>query len=337
MGAHVRFIAFRNPPDVAKLAAIPGLSGYRLFKHASRPEWYLEGPNPEGDDITFNEPLDYAPKGETSRRAQAGVKSFADAIKRAGVKSWGQANDELIVGLAISAELGIPTLLVYGNDSAGVDVGFICNDGEVIFAKLPALPKGLAVFENGAARVEAPFSEEFEEGEPVLDLHQFATEVANKFFDTSIRWRVTSDPFEYKAEDFALITQSGERALPRLPGDDTKKALWTIESSDAAPAEKLRKCIAAMDPHVSAALEPGLISAPRALVDYMSMQVLACTVHVGAREWDNKSYEPLAEYFGELSYYLRLLKPKPDFRQNIDFAAEGRRLLANWRALKARL
>ncbi|MEQ1863141.1 MAG: hypothetical protein ABL996_00650 [Micropepsaceae bacterium] len=337
MGANVNFIAFRKEPDVEKLAAIPGLNGFRLFKHNAKQEWYLEGPNPEGDAITFHERLDYAPKGEAFKQAQAATKKLADAFRKAEVKPYGLDNKALAAALAIGNELGLPTLLIYSNDD-GVDAGFICEGGQVSHAKLPNLPTAMVVFENGAVRLKAPESEEYDEGEPVLDLHQFATEVANTFFGESVRWRVTSDSSEFKASDYTLVSGRGERAPLKLPGDDIKTELWAIETSSANGRQKLQKSIAIIDAHVAAALQERLITSERAERDLVEWSVSACLLHASShRQPPSASFERINVYLLKVLNYLRLLRPKPDFRRSMDFPAEARKLRGEWRMLKLKL
>jgi hypothetical protein len=336
MGANVGFIAFREAPNVAKLAAIPGLTGFRLFKHKAKPEWYLEGPSPDGDAITFYEPLDYAPKGDLFKQAQDSAKSVVNAFKHKNLRVEGFDERAVVQALTLNLALGVATLLIYSNDD-GIDAGFICVDGKIMHAKLPTRLGEMTVFENGEARVEPPNSEEYVEGEPVFDLHQFASEVANTFFRTSIRWRVTSDPADFESSEFTLLAASGQRTPFKLPGDDVKVALWAIESGAGTDAEKLRKCCEFMDSYVVAATEPHLISAARVEVDYADFQILACSLHASGRRYGKPAYATLSAYFSDLQQYLRRLKPKPDFRHDINFQAEGGRLRAEWRALRARL
>lgn len=210
MAAHVRLIAFRDPPDLNTLSNIPGLKAFRLFKRAERSEWHLEGPG--GDTVRFFEQIKYAVPWAASRRAKDAFKRLSKTIKQSGLESWGLAEGEIVHALALSAELGQPTLLAYGNTGAGVDAGFICEAGEVAFAKLHALPEGMLVFDNGAARVEAPVSgEPDEDGEPVLDQFQFATEVANRFFNDNTRWRVSAHIADDDDGSYALVLAHGGR------------------------------------------------------------------------------------------------------------------------------
>lgn len=328
MGANVQFIAFREAPNLAALSAIPGLTGFRLFKHTARSEWHLEGPNPEGNDITFYEPLDYAPKGDAAKQGAAGANALSAAMKTAGVKPYGLDEKTVTAALTLSIQLGIDTLLIYSNDD-GIDAGFICESGQVKYAKLPVLPKGIAVFENGAARVETPNTGELDEGEPMLALHHLASEVANTFFGTSVRWRVTSDPYEFNAADYTLLAQRGHRAPFRLPSADAEAALRAIDNSERSPVEQMAAYIAQTDVQVRAALAPDLIDAPRVDRDLIEWQVSASLLHVRWRP----DYAEFLAFLEEVLTYLRRLRPKPEFRHQIDFDAEGRRLLAVWEGL----
>lgn len=205
MGAHVDFFAFREAPDPEKLSSIRGLDAFRLFKHRARAEWYLEDFGTQRQ-ISFNGPLKYTPQGESAKRAEASAKDFYNAIKQARLESWGIANKPIVQGLALSLTLGISTLAVYGNSASGVDVGLICEAGEVQFAKLSGLPTGVLVYEAGIAKLEQPSAEDLDEdGEPILDLFQFATEVANRFFSEDKRWRVSPDGND--ASEYALLLE----------------------------------------------------------------------------------------------------------------------------------
>jgi hypothetical protein len=76
----------------------------------------------------------------------------------------------------------------------------------VKYARLSGLPSGVLVFDDTGARIERPQADEFDdEGEPVLDEFQFATEVANRFFGDNRRWRVTSNVED--ANDYPLILE----------------------------------------------------------------------------------------------------------------------------------
>jgi hypothetical protein len=253
------------------------------------------------------------------------------------VKPYGFDEKALAAALAISNELGLATLLIYSNDD-GVDAGFICEAGQVSHAKLPNLPDAMVVFENGVVQLKALQSEEFDEGEPVLDLHQFATEVANSFFGESIRWRVTSDPFEFKASEYTLVLGRGERTPFRLPGDEIKAELWVIETSNANGRQKLQKSIAIIDAHVAAALQQRLITSERAERDLVEWNVSACLLHASLfRKPPSASFERIKAYLQKVLTYLRFLRPKPDFRRSLDFHAEARKLRAEWRMLKLML
>lgn len=332
MGCNVEFIAFRQAPDLAKLAAIERLEGYRLFKHISRDEWYLEGPNPEGGEITFFEPLDYVPKGPASKQGKANAKALGAAIK--GLKAYGFDEARVAAALTLSIELGIPTLLIYSDDE-GVDAGFICNQGQIEYAKLSDIDRRMVIFEANAARVEPAQAEQFEEDGPVLDMHQFATEAANTFFGTSIRWRVTSDPYEFAASDYTLLAASGQRAPFKLPDADTKAALHGIEQI-AGESEKRSAFIGIAEPHLATALDPAFINSDRAIRDLAEWQISACFLYASNRKHTDTTYAAIFEYLGEVLTYVRLLRPSPDFRRDMDFVAEARRLSERWRVLTAK-
>lgn len=204
MSAYVDFFAFRANPDLAALSSVRGLKAFRLFKHNANSEWYLEDAGSK-NEITFSAPLRYSPSGDASKRAQAGAKAFYDVVKRDRLEPWGLDTKRVIQGLALSCELNLPTLAIYGNTGAGVDVGLICEAGKVTYARLKALPTGVLVFDSNAASVETAQSEEFDEdGEPVLDQFQFGTEVANRFFSDTKRWRVTP---EVDASAYTLLLE----------------------------------------------------------------------------------------------------------------------------------
>jgi len=332
MGCNVEFIAFRHAPDLAKLAAIERLEGYRLFKHISRDEWYLEGPNPEGGEITFFEPLDYVPKSPASKHGKANAKALWAAIK--GLKAYGFDEARVAAALTLSIELGIPTLLIYSNDD-GVDAGFICNQGQIEYAKLSDIDRRMVIFEANGARVEPAQAEEFEDDGPVLDMHQFATEAANTFFGTSIRWRVTSDPYEFAASDYTLLAQSGQRAPFRLPNADTKDALHAIERI-AGESEKRAAFIAIGEPHLVTALDPAFINADRTIRDLVEWQLAACFLYANNRKHSDATYAAFSEYLDAVLTYVRLLRPSPDFRREMDFVGEARQLSERWRTLRAK-
>jgi hypothetical protein len=322
MGSNVHFIAFRQAPDVEKLAAIPGLTGFRLFKHSTKPEWYLEGPNPEGDDITFFEPLDYAPKGEAFNQSKSALQELIQAFNRAELNPYGLDKKALASALTICNELNIATLLIYSNDD-GIDAGFICNAGKVSHAKLPNLPKAMAVFENGAAHLESPQSKEFDEGEPVLDLHQYASEVASRFFAETIRWRVTSDPFEFKGSDYILISGAGKHMPRTLWGEDIAK-LRSIDSSHASGRRKLQESIALIDKHVAAALHERLIASERPERDLVEGCIWACRQHATLfRQPSSVSLGMVEDYLAQGNALSALAAAKARVSQFAGFSSRG--------------
>lgn len=206
MGVHIDFFAFREAPSDVRLTSLRGLKAFQLFKHNLRSEWYLKDADKQ-TEFSFFGPLRYDPAGDASRRAKAAAKSFYDALQRARIESWGLDNKRIVQGLALSCELELPTLMVYGNSRSGVDAGFILEAGDVKYARLNALPTGVLIFENGVPRVEKPQADEFDdEGEPFLDEFQFGSEVANHFFDDNKRWRVA--PIIEDAADYTLMLES---------------------------------------------------------------------------------------------------------------------------------
>jgi hypothetical protein len=205
VGAYIDFVAFREAPSEASLMSVRGLKAFRLFKHNVRPEWYLKDAD-EQTEFSFFGPLRFDPTGDTLRRAKSGAKSFYDALHRARLESWGLDNKRIVQGLAIGCEIGLPTLLVYGNSRAGVDAGFIFEAGQVKYARLNGLPNGVLVFDDDGGRIERPQAEEFDDdGVPLLDEFQFGTEVANRFFEDDKRWRVT--PHVDDARDYSLLLE----------------------------------------------------------------------------------------------------------------------------------
>lgn len=332
MGANVGFIAFRDPPDVDWLGAVPGLTGYRLFKHASKPEWFIEGPNPEGDAITFYEPLDYAPPAEAIAQARNVVAMLVQAIESSGSPAANIDKDGLAQALVLSTALGAALLFVYGNDEDW-DGGFVCEDGAIVSGRLAGGPHGIIAIDNGAIALVAPEPSGFhEDGEPYFAMYNAASSMAAAFFGTPSPWPISSDPYDFDAGDYGLLASRGSRAPFRLPGADTEDTLRLIANSDRAESEKLSAFLALAELHLIIALDQRLISAARSEVDYAEAQISVC--YLGTR-W-RAGYEEFFAYLETVLTYLRRLRPRPEFRHDIDFAAEAQRLMNEWRRLKAK-
>lgn len=171
----------------------------------------------------------------------------------------------------------------------------------------------------------------YEDGSPYFAMYNAASSMAAAFFRTPSPWPISSDPYEFDAGDYRLLASTGSRAPFKLPGADTSDSVSAIMRADGPEREKLAAFVALTEAHLMAALAPRLISAARSEVDFAEAQISACYLQARWRA----GYEKLFAYLETVLSYLRRLRPRPEFRHEIDFAAEGQRLMDEWRSLTA--
>lgn len=324
MGSNVSFFAFDQQPDLRALNTLDWLTAFRLFHRKGRPEWYLEGPSPEGESITFFERLvaDH-PKLATDGPLTATLEKLYADVKRLA-KDPGYDDEGLFHALALSAALRQRVLYVAGNDET-LDCGFICADGAIIRGRLDAGANDAVVIENGRVSVEGVSPEP-------RPMYTLASQEAAAFFGSEMPWPISS--FDIEAEDYELIGSKGAAEPPPLQeGPDAE--IWAVCTSSIKPGEKVRRYVAIIAPHVEAALHVELIVAERQTRDPIENQVRKCIgVASPVIEGHPRLIKPLVAFLSELLDYLRLLRPKPRFRQKLDFRAINRQLTGQWRRLR---
>jgi hypothetical protein len=332
MGCNVSFFAFDELPDLQALEAIDWLTAFRLFRRKGRPEWYLEGPS-AGDGITFFERL----IAEDSKLAAIGPVTAAVAklqtdIKSLKKRSAGYDDEGLLQALALSAALKQRVLYVCGNDES-LDCGFICKDGAIVRGRLELDWNKAVAIEDGRIRVESLYPDETDPdtAEP-RRMYGLASQEATAFFRVETPWRITSDPHDIEVADYELVGSKGSAEPLHQGAEDELRAVW---ASSNKPGEKLRRYVAIIAPHVSTALRADLILAERQSRDPTEQQLLQCRRFVASPYLDHpRQLEALAALLLDLLTYLRLLRPRPRFRQKIDFAAMNRQLARRWRTLR---
>lgn len=139
MGSNCGFFAFRSAPDVERLLGIEWLAGFTLFKRKDRAQWYMEGPLPEGEGISFYEPLEvYRNKLNPLREpdAKAAVAWLSKTTNE--IASSATFDDgALAEGLLISRALDTDVLVVFGNDEE-LDGALECSHGKLVGGSLHA-------------------------------------------------------------------------------------------------------------------------------------------------------------------------------------------------------
>jgi hypothetical protein len=332
MGCNVSFFAFDEPPDLDALDAIHWLTAFRLFRRKGRSEWYLEGPSTD-DDITFSESL----ITEDSKLAEIGPATAAVAklqtdLKKLKKRSVGYDDEGLRQALALSTALGQRVLYVSGNDES-LDCGFICNDGAIVRGRLQLDWNKACALEDGRIRVESLYPEETDPdtAEP-RELYALASQEAGAFFRSATPWRITSDPLYVDVADYELVGSKGS-AKPLYQGAEAElRAVW---ASSNKPREKLRRYVAILGPHIRTALRTDLILADRQSRDPTERQLFDCSRFVASPYLDHPpQLAALAAFLSHVRTYLRLLRPRPAFRQQIDFAAINQQLTRRWRILR---
>lgn len=349
MGSYVNYIAFRERPDQTKLEALTGLGAFRLFERRGREEWYLEGQGSSEHEITFCDPLRFSGSGEAWASSQDVARRFKQDLRAADLRPIGLDLDRIAEAVLISQVLNCSLLLVYGNDD-GVDIGIICADGQIEQARLGTTWQGRQIVYDAdglalrQARPGEPVTSQAgadEGADMVLDRHQFATEVANIFFGDTQRWRVTSDPTEFEATDYHLIQSAGTapdadqgwQPAQRVIDPHLRDLLTRLPPG----RERLRQVLRAMDLVLLPFLEERLISAERSEV---KASITRCGA-LAASLTDIPGRSPVAGRLIEvtnLAYdYLRMLRPRPEYRRHDDIKNARVQLSAHWGWLKLAL
>jgi hypothetical protein len=333
MGSNVAFFAFDEAPDVQALEAIGWLTGFRLFRRNARPEWYLEGPSSAAEGITFFEPL----VADDAQLAAIGPVTEAAARLRTELKSLkkrsaGYDDEGLRQALALSAALERRVLHVCGNDES-LDCGFICQDGVILRGRLQLDWNKAAAIEDGRIRVEALYPEgtDPDTAEP-RRMYALGSQEAAAFFGSEAPWPISSDPYDIQAQEYELVASKGS-AEPLYQGAEAE--LMAVWASAMKPGEKLRRYVAIIAPHIDTALRTDLILAERQSRDPTELQLLHYKSFLASPYRNHaRQIEALASLMSNVLTYLRLLRPRPRFRQKIDFAAVNRQLERRWRNLR---
>lgn len=333
MGSNVSFFAFDEPPDLQALEAISWLTAFRLFRRKGRPEWFLEGPSAEGGSITFFERL----ITDNSKLAAIGPATAAVAklridVEKQKTRSAGYDDEGLLQALALSAALSQRVLYASGNDES-LDCGFICKDGAIVRGRWELDWNKAAAIEDGRVRIESlyPDGTEPDTAEP-RRLYALASHETAAFLGSETPWRVSSDPHDIEVAEYELVASKGS-AEPLHQGAQAElRAVW---ARSIKPGEKLRRYVAIIAPHINTALRTDLILAERQTRDPTEQQLLHCRSFVASAYLDHPpQLEALAALLLDLLKYLRLLRPRPRFRQRIDFAALNQQLMWRWRTLR---
>jgi hypothetical protein len=180
--------------------------------------------------------------------------------------------------------------------------------------------------------------ERVEGGAQELELYQVANQVAAEYFGGQGTNWISSDPSVLNPAEFELVGSKGSAEEFRRPGQETRDQFWVIESSESNLASKLKQYMELAGGHINEALARELLEAERTERDSVEAHVSACLV---PRYYDiYKSCPELKELnrflIGVLEYF-RALRPKPEYRRDIDFDAVRRRLKRQWRLLKLRI
>jgi hypothetical protein len=333
MGCNVSFFAFDELPDLPALEAISWLTAFRLFRRKGRAEWYLEGPSSDGDGITFFERL----IADNSKLAAIGsltaaVAKLGSDIKSLKKRSAGYDDEGLLQALALSLALKQRVLYVSGNDES-LDCGFVCKDGAIVHGRLELDWNKAVAIEDGSIRVESlyPDGTDPDTAEP-RRMYALASQEATAFFRSATPWCISSDPHDVETEEYELVCGKGS-AEPLHQGVEAE--LMAVWASSIKSGEKLRRYIAIIAPHINTALRTDLILAERQSRDPTEQQLLHCRTFVASLYRDHPpQLKALAALLSDLLSYLRLLRPRPRFRQNIDFAAVNQQLTRRWRILR---
>ncbi len=341
MGCTVRFVAFTTSPDPGSLRALNWLTAFRLHKERDRAAWFLEGPSPDSEGVTFFEPLgvDRREAGKLGAAAETEAARLEAAIKGLGGDPGG-LDDDLVHALMLSAALRTSSLFVYGDDE-GHDGAFVCSDGRLAGGRVQIdWNKALAIGADGSFTLESLHPRGADPNDASLGrpLYMIASAVAADYFGSSAPRPITSDPTELDPFAYSLVASKG--AAEAVLEHEAKRRLSAIWSSQLSPAVKLRRYVALIDRYVSEALGADMIAAERRVRELEGGGLLQCSLHVGFLvdvERRRGPYEALRSYLHDLGAYMRELRPKPAFRRRKDFHAIRRRLTWRWRILRARL
>src|SRR5262245_40091028 len=149
MGYNIRFIAFRDEPDVAAFQSQEWLTDYRLFKRAGRDEWHIEGPSLETGGVTlFAEiAIDASKAPDLEMAAAAARKLDAD------LKPWGGAvldRDTLTRALMLS-KVHKDKVLAISADDDEMDSALVCDNGAVVGGRVLTLSELVEIAPDSSA------------------------------------------------------------------------------------------------------------------------------------------------------------------------------------------
>jgi hypothetical protein len=334
MGSNVSFFAFDQQPDVRALNAITWLSAFRFFRRKGSSEWYLEGPCAAGDDITFFERL----VTDHSKLATLGAVTATVEKLQAEMKSLTKYvphyDDEgLLHALALSMALQQRVLYISGNDE-GIDCGFVCKEGAIVNGRLGVDSSNALVIDDGGVRVESlhPDSANADTSEPRA-MYALASQKAAAFFGSGTPWPISS--YDIKPEEYELI---GRKGAPEPSPHGLHAEFEAVYASSITSAEKLTRYLAIIAPHIDAALRTNLIFAERQNRDPIEQQLLKCWTFAASSVSDRPpQMKALADLLSELLGYMRVLRPRPRFRQKLDFHALNRQLTRRWWVLRTKI
>ena len=325
MGAQLEFFAFRALPDVAALQACSWLTGFRLFERTSLKGWFLEGVS-EDEAITFFEPLEVKdmPKA-LEADAEAWVRRAREAVAGLKKRSLHFRKRDLAFALTLSTVVAEPLFYAFGDDE-GTDCSFVCHGGRLLRSRSEVSEHAALLIDSQDVSLEPLAGDGF--------LSQIVGEELQRFLGLDELWLPTSDQFDIDQTWFREIARKGAPAVPAMPPS-------AVDEIDNRPVDAtvFAQFLEIADRWQQLALDPKFADAPRLERDPVETALSQCQLYAHRYATLFLDYRPdafceVSDHLLSVVNYVRLLRPKPEFRRAVDFARMREELARRWQVLK---
>lgn len=339
MGSKVAIFGFRAEPDLQRLSRLKGLTGWRLFRHPTRPEWYMEGATPDSEIVGWGKELGYRPSPAARRAAKREIASFRHVLRHARFDVIGPETHGLGQALALSIELGTDILVLYSNTRVGADEGHHCASGRILESMLPGYDGNPYTVRDGAVVPSWKGGPRPPKGDIETYDHHIAGVMADAFFGVPDLMRVFLSYEEHLAREFVFIAGSDHAPTPESLAAQAKDELRSVSSRADKRQVVLRRFLRVCDRWLAPVLAKSLPQSSTRDASRAAAVAEACVGEVAALQLAVPGLDRRVERFlSEVLDYVRLVQR----RQRSDrkpHALEGQatRLRWQWRAMALKL
>ncbi len=331
MGYKIEYYAFNQKPDIKKLNNIQWLNDWWLYEETGTDIWYLVGKNAD-NDFYLSPPKIKLPN------IPDGINELAKKIQSETLCGEYFPNKSIIICLAstclISCQLDQPVLCL-SSDDEDTDGGYIYDNGQLQCASFESSEGSIHINKNLKITTQLYSNGNDLKDDKPRHLFQIANKVANVFFKTKEPWMMPYEPEDIISRKIRRITQKGNTPTLKL-----NKLLYK-KLGNSPPFSEIYDEMAS---NITSALQTDIILADRESRNFYQevisnywLYVYGITDKNFGKKKDDKDFLALQHMLTNISHYLKLLRPKPEFRKKAyDFNSMNRNLRKQWFLITAR-